>query len=343
MASFATPLAQPTRSDVLEWRFPKPHHNLVLTGRSRAAWATSFVIPQLDVLLDAGLIVNRLRPHNVFITHGHSDHTLVTPAFAHGPVVSAPGDAHADVYCPAEVEPFLAGFLRAHKQMDKCAAVRETGEVMDHHHTMRPVRAGDVIELQDAKAAADAGGKGGKSKSQGSGSAISVHVFDCDHIVPCVGYLFTTTSRRLRPEYQGLPGAEIKRIRGEVGPDAMTAPHTRPIFAFLGDTTASVLAAEPEWLSGPEGVPVVITECSFLHDEHYAQAQKTKHTAWSDLEPIVRRWPRTTFILTHFSMRYSDKDIADFFAAVPDCPTNIVVWADGMATGDKSSTSASLG
>ncbi|KAF4121999.1 ribonuclease Z [Geosmithia morbida] len=303
--TFATPLVQSTRSSILQYTFPKPHHNLVLTGRSRAAWHTSFVIPQLDVLLDAGLCVNKLRPRNVFITHGHSDHTLVTPAFVQT-------QDPPDVYCPSEVEPVLEGYIVAHKRLDKGGVVPE-GVAVNHRHRMHGVRHGTVVDL-------------------GSQAGITVTAFDCDHTVPCLGYLFSSTTRRLRAEYVGLPAAEIKRIRHEVGgADNMTAPFTRPVFAFLGDTTAATLAAAPDWLAEGEGIPVVITECSFLRDEHYAQAQKTKHTAWKDLEPVVRRWPRTTFVLTHFSMRYSDREVVDFFKGLDHCPSNIVIWADGEA------------
>ncbi|EAQ91165.1 hypothetical protein CHGG_03100 [Chaetomium globosum CBS 148.51] len=104
--TFATPLPQSPRSDILEWRFPKPYHNLTLTGRSRAAWHTSFVIPQLNLLLDAGMVVNNLRPKHIFLTHGHSDHTLLTPAFVKR---SDP----PDIYCPAEMKDALDNFINA--------------------------------------------------------------------------------------------------------------------------------------------------------------------------------------------------------------------------------------
>ncbi|QPG98448.1 hypothetical protein C2857_007619 [Epichloe festucae Fl1] len=106
----------------------------------------------------------------------------------------------------------------------------------------------------------------------------------------------------------------------------LTEPHSTPMFAFLGDTTASTLASEPSWLQ--EGIPVVITECSFLYDEHSQQADKTKQTKWRDLEPIIRKWPRTTFVLTHFSMRYSDRQVCDFFRTLRHLPPNMVIWAD---------------
>ena len=149
--------------------------------------------------------------------------------------------------------------------------------------------------------------------------------FACDHSVPCLGYLFGSETHRLRPEYSQLSGPEIRDLR-QSGQE-ITTPHSTPIFAFLGDTTAATLAAEPEWLRN--GVSVVITECSFLYEEHRNVAERTKHTIWGDLESVVRKWPETMFVLMHFSLRYSDADVAAFFRDLPDCPRNIVVWVDG--------------
>src|SRR5690606_22443091 len=80
--------------------------HLVLTGRSRAAWHTSFIIPQLDLLLDAGLCVNNLRPTHIFLTHGHSDHVLVIPSFTRR-------ENRPDIYCPEEMKNALDAYLNA--------------------------------------------------------------------------------------------------------------------------------------------------------------------------------------------------------------------------------------
>lgn len=332
--TFAIPLTQPTRSEVLEWRFPKPHGHLVLTGRSRAAWHTSFIIPQLGLLLDAGLCVNNQRPKTIFLTHGHADHTLLAFAFVQ---TAAP----PDIYCPAEMQRVFDHHILATATMDlgglvepeagAGAGARDEDEAEDedeardededesgasHAHSQgKPrthfthgVQPGDTITL-------------GRQRGQ---RGITATVFRCDHTVPCVGYVFRSLSHRLKPRYESLGGAQLRDLR-QSGV-ALTEPHSTPIFAFLGDTTASTLASEPSWLR--EGIPVVITECSFLYDEHSQQADKTKHTKWRDLEPIIRKWPRTTFVLTHFSMRYSDRQVCDFFRTLRHLPQNMVIWAD---------------
>ncbi|KAF3074266.1 Ribonuclease Z [Trichoderma lentiforme] len=320
---FAAPLPQSPRSDVLEWKFPKPHSQLVLTGRSRAAWHTSFVIPSLNLLLDAGLVVNNQRPKHIFLTHGHSDHTLLAPAFVKR-------DDPPDIFCPIEMRTAFDNFVLAKTILnlggeigpedadirglpidDRIVARSEelgrtpSSTAFLNTHFTHGLRPGDVVPLRRAQ-------------------GITATAFHCDHQVPCLGYVFSKTTQRLKPEFASLPGSELQALR-KAGTE-LTAPHTTPIFAFLGDTTAQTLAAEPSWLK--EGIPVVITECSFLYEEHEAQGIKTKHTSWRDLEKVIRKWPKTTFVLTHFSMRYDDAEIAKFFNEMPDPPENMVVWAD---------------
>jgi len=140
-----------------------------------------------------------------------------------------------------------------------------------------------------------------------------------------VGYVFNNITHRLQDQYKGLPGATLKSLR-ESG-TTITHPHKIPLFAFLGDTNTTVLRSSPAWLT--EGIPVVITECSFLYEEHRNQAFKTKHTLWADLEPIIRQYPKTTFVLTHFSLRYKENVIRQFFEDMENPPSNIVVWIGG--------------
>ncbi|AEO69093.1 uncharacterized protein THITE_15187, partial [Thermothielavioides terrestris NRRL 8126] len=318
---FPTPLPQSPRSDILEWRFPKPYHNLTLTGRSRAAWHTSFVIPQLNLLLDAGLVVNNLRPKHIFLTHGHSDHTLLTPAFVKR---SDP----PDIFCPAEMKDALDGFINAKTMLSEGGGIwppesnaTATKPPPPLHpllrtHTTHGLHPGTTVTLRHLSPP----------------PTYTATAFACDHTVPCLGYLFSAVTPKLQPQYRGLPGAELRRLREEEGV-AITAPAAAPVLAFLGDGTAATLRDRPETVGLDRGVAVVVTECSFLWEEHRAQAERTRHTLWSDLEPVVRRWPRTVFVLVHFSLRYSDEEIRRFFRGREGLG-NVVVWVDGRGDGE---------
>jgi ribonuclease Z len=292
--TFATPLPQSPRSDILEWRFPKPYHNLTLTGRSRAAWHTSFIIPQLNLLLDAGLCVNKTRPKHIFLTHGHSDHTLLTPSYVKR---SDP----PDIFCPAEMKDALDAFINAKTILNEGGlwspspsppegseesndtTTTTTKPYIDpklRSHTTHPLHPGATVALPRLPLT-------GPSNTTPPWTATA---FACDHQVPCLGYIFSFTTHKLRPEYHALPPAELKQLREQQNV-SLTAPVTQPVFIFLGDTTARTLATDPAVQTAlRQGVKVVVTECSFLLEKHRAQAEKTKHTIWGDLEGVVRQW-----------------------------------------------------
>ncbi|KAK4661665.1 uncharacterized protein QC763_706550 [Podospora pseudopauciseta] len=311
---FPTPLPQSIRSDILTWRFPRPFHQLTLTGRSRAAWHTSFVIPELNLLLDAGLVVGAHRPKHVFLTHGHSDHCLLTPAFLR----ADPPHTPPLLYCPEEMARPLEQFLQGSQLLNKGFTGFGEGEGECRlgrlgRYTITTMKPGEETELRYVK-----------------GQRWKATAVRCDHTVASIGYVFSTTTSKLKPEYQGLKGEEIKRLRTE-GVE-ITGEVEQPVFAFMGDTTAAVYEEGGE-MDGflKRGVRVVITECSFLREsrEHREQADKTKHTMWSDLERVVRRWPGVVWVVMHFSLRYEEGDVVKFFGEMEERPGNLVVWADG--------------
>ncbi|KAK4200427.1 beta-lactamase-like protein [Triangularia verruculosa] len=317
--NFPTPLPQSTRSDILTWRFPKPFHQLTLTGRSRAAWHTSFVIPELNLLLDAGLVVGAHRPKHIFLTHGHSDHCLLTPAF----LKADPPHTPPLIYCPKEMAKPLEQFLQGSQLLNKGFTGFGEGEgecKLERlgKYSITTMKPGEETELRYVK---------------GGGQKWKATAVRCDHTVPSLGYVFSTTTRKLKKELRGLGGEEIKRLRGE-GVE-VTGEVEQPVFAFMGDTTAGVYEEGGEmdgWLG--RGVRVVVTECSFLRGgdrEHREQADKTKHTMWSDLEGVVRRWPGVVWVVMHFSLRYDEGEVVRFFEEMEDRPGNLVVWADGGA------------
>eukprot|EP01129_Flabellula_baltica_P004988 TRINITY_DN1778_c0_g1_i1.p1 TRINITY_DN1778_c0_g1~~TRINITY_DN1778_c0_g1_i1.p1 ORF type:complete len:222 (+),score=45.56 TRINITY_DN1778_c0_g1_i1:515-1180(+) len=144
-----------------------------------------------------------------------------------------------------------------------------------------------------------------------------VEVFDCVHTVPTVGYGFYEVRKKLKEVYIGLPGKEIGALRKQ-GVDIQEDVKI-PTFVFLGDTTIEVFNTSPEILQ----YPVIVTECTFIDDEHIDRAASSGHTHYVQLEPYILGHPDITFILIHFSLRYKNADLVDFFK---DKPSNVVPW-----------------
>ncbi|MFF7296245.1 hypothetical protein [Streptomyces sp. NPDC008265] len=146
-----------------------------------------------------------------------------------------------------------------------------------------------------------------------------------------MGYAFAERRRTLLPEYeelrrryaeQGRGGAEFGRFLAQRRKEGAEVGHEvdKPLFAFLGDTHVSVFADNP-WLFD---YPVVITECTYLDDAELERADRVGHTVWSRLKPVVEAHPETLFVLTHFSLRHSDREVLAFFGE--DKPDNVLLW-----------------
>eukprot|EP00295_Goniomonas_pacifica_P025442 CAMPEP_0175934582 /NCGR_PEP_ID=MMETSP0108-20121206/20572_1 /TAXON_ID=195067 ORGANISM="Goniomonas pacifica, Strain CCMP1869" /NCGR_SAMPLE_ID=MMETSP0108 /ASSEMBLY_ACC=CAM_ASM_000204 /LENGTH=171 /DNA_ID=CAMNT_0017258441 /DNA_START=323 /DNA_END=838 /DNA_ORIENTATION=- len=150
-------------------------------------------------------------------------------------------------------------------------------------------------------------------------------VVEMEHPVPCVGYVFSERRQMLKEEYRGLPGPEIGQLR-KAGTQ-VTEEVDRPLFAFLGDTSARGVTAI--W-SDLQGVPVVFVECTSIDAGEEDSAEQRGHVHWRTLLPLVKAEKDTTFVLIHFSLKFSDTQLQDYFRqeAAENGLTNVVLWLD---------------
>ncbi|MEV4173105.1 MBL fold metallo-hydrolase [Nonomuraea sp. NPDC049709] len=270
-----------------QWKTWRIHGTeLTLTGYSRANDKTFFHIPELRCSLDAGLCEGR-QVDTVFLTHTHHDHSKDLDFLA---------SSGADVYLPAESVPYAESYLRASAELNHGAGF---DPALAGGHRLHGVRQDDEFVF----------GRRGHH----------VRVVECEHKVPCVGYAFSERRKALRPEFEELRRSLVREGRGEEFGRIMArrrkegaevdAEVSRPLFAFLGDTHVNVFERNP-WLFE---YPVVITECTFLDDAEAERANRVGHTVWSRLRPLVEAHPQTLFVLVHFSLRHSDREILAFF------------------------------
>ncbi|HEX4812372.1 MAG TPA: MBL fold metallo-hydrolase [Nonomuraea sp.] len=277
------------------WRLPGTQ--LTLTGYSRANDKTFFHVPELKLALDAGLAEGR-QPETVLLTHTHLDHSKDLDFLAARP-------AGADIYVPAPALRYVRDYLRATTELNQAADFDPALATEVRVHGVRP---GEEFRI-------------------GRHGTHTVRVLESEHKVPSVGYGVAENRRALLPEVEELKAtlgpAEFgrlvadRRARGV----AVDRPVQRPLFAYLGDTHASALGRVP----GLFDHPVVITECTYLDDAELDRARRVGHTVWSQLKPYVEAHPDTVFVLTHFSLRHSDREVLAFFER--EGLANVLVWA----------------
>lgn len=275
-----------------EWKIPKT--NFTLKGHSRAAERTGFYIPQLCLFLDAG-VQSPFSPEYIFITHTHTDHSFALP------MLLTSISTRPKIFVTSSMTDLVDNFITA--------ALKLTNGTNFLHDSTKNYQVCGVDPNQKFSF---------KTKNN---FQINVRVFELDHSVPSVGYGFSFEKQKLKSCYDDLDKNEIlslKKNKVEI-----TETVDQHFLAFILDTSIAAFAQIDIF-----NYNVIITECTFIKEEHMSCAKETKHINWFELLPYVKQHTNCTFVLCHFSLRYTNTELSDFFDQVQkeQCIHNIVVW-----------------
>jgi ribonuclease Z len=148
---------------------------------------------------------------------------------------------------------------------------------------LEPVRPGDEIRLS---------------------RELVVAVVPTFHTVPSVGYCVWECRSKLKPEYSGLSGTEIRDLRyagKEVSEEIRT-----PLLGYLGDSTSRGLDENPVFYE----TRVLITEMTFVAPNHSKEKiRKHGHMHLDDYVERQDRFQNECLIAAHFSTRYHEEQI----------------------------------
>jgi ribonuclease Z len=254
-----------------------------LSGYSRAAYRTGFFVKELNLMFDAGPQSNKL-PYDILITHTHSDHICSLPLTL---LRENNEDKNVRLYAPIESEHYLDQYVRALYSVNSLRPLNQVASdaydfigIESQRTTRRVMMNGTLIELDSCGA---------------------------DHSIPTVVYGISLVKKKLIDKYIGLNSKEIVSLK-KTGVEIMCEIVEKKI-AYVLDTSIKVFEMNPFLLE----YPVIIVECTFILDDEIDNSIKTKHIHWSQLKPYVMANPYIHFILVHFSFRYKDQDIKNFF------------------------------
>ena len=277
-----------------------PQTNLTVIGYSVAAERTGFYIPELDIMLDCGLPTN-FTPEYVFVTHCHGDHSWelhrILLEINNEKTLST---KKVKIYIPQKSVQLAVNYIHSATIFSKA---NPNHKRIHTKYEMTGVLANQLLELPIKN------------------HRWLVEIIHCDHQVQTVGYGFSEIRKKLKQEYEGYSSIEIGALK-KSGVD-ISIDTLFPMFCYLGDTTVAVFNDPSIWK-----YPNIFVECTYIADENDELITKNKHMHWKQLDPIIDQHPNNNFILYHFSKRYKNNEIMDFFK--DKLRPNMKLWVSNL-------------
>ena len=199
-----------------------PGTPFTLRGHSRSTEMTGYIIPELDMYLDAG-IRGCYTCNTILITHGHGDHiqSLNGILKSQRENRSVRTSSQVQIYCPKKAAPYLERYIMAYLHLNSCNKYQKIHKSCDIH----PVDTNQEINVTI------------KNRQY------LIRVFKCIHTVPTVGFGVAEMRKRIKPEYASSSKAEI--VATKKSGEEISVLTEVPLFCFLGDTTDKVFSLHP--------------------------------------------------------------------------------------------------
>ncbi|XP_039142643.1 nuclear ribonuclease Z-like isoform X3 [Dioscorea cayenensis subsp. rotundata] len=230
-----------------------------IEGLSIGGQETCVIFPTLKTAFDIGRCPQRAISQDfLFISHSHMDHIGGLPMYV----------ATRGLYSMKPPTIFVP------------VSVRENVEKLFEVH-----RAMDQSELKHNLVALDIGEEFQMRKD------LKVKAFRTYHVIPSQGYIIYSVKQKLKQEYAGLSGNEIKNLR--LSGVEITYTVVSPEIAFTGDTMS-------DFVVDPENSDALRARVLVMEISHYAE-----------------RFQNKAILLIHFSARYQADEIKEAIAKLP--------------------------
>jgi ribonuclease Z len=248
------------------------HAGLTVEGYSRAAVQSYWRIPELKVGFDLGAQPwDFMGTPTWLVTHTHLDHIAALPVYvARRRMMKMEPPT---IYLPAEAVEDVRRLLQIMQRLDRGRMVCQ----------LVGVTAGQEIELSREHV---------------------VTAFATTHTIPSVGYVVWDRRHKLKEEYHGLSGDQIRDLK--LAGTAVTREVRTPLVAYTGDTSPAGLDGCPAAFEAK----VLITEMSFIRPNHRREKiHKFGHMHLDDFLERADRFKNELIICAHFSTRYHPQEV----------------------------------
>lgn len=261
--------------------------NIKFRGYSKSSHRTGIEVIGLNILLDAGLDIQKSY-QNIFISHQHLDHIIYIPQY----ILNMPKDQKQKtlIYVPPKglksIRNYITSALSVSFDHDKPTEIVQN----IFNYNVVPVSTNTDKNIII---------KNGSEK-------YLVKVFNLNHTVESIAYGFFSEKKKIKDEYKDYNSKQIVELKQQN--IEITNTIISPLFVFIGDTYHDIFKNE-EFLI----FPTIIVECTYLMEDEEILGKQNKHICWSQLKPVILKNLDTQFILIHFSLKYNDDFIKNFF------------------------------
>lgn len=240
-----------------------PQYSLI--GYSMAGEESVIQVPELNVCFDVGRSPQFcLSSDYMCITHGHMDHLAGIAYYLSQKQFQ--GMTGGTILLPAEIAPSVERLLATWREIER----------QQTPYVLVPMQPNQFYEIR---------------------RDFGIRSLGTHHGGASLGYALISVREKLKPEYVGVPGEELSRLRRE-GVEIQYRVEV-PLITYLGDTSAGPVFEHPDVVNAE----VLVTECTFFDPDHKARAKAGKHLHVEQLAKILPRLNNKTVVLTHVSRR----------------------------------------
>lgn len=251
-------------------------------GLSIAGHETCVILPSLNMAFDIGKCPQRaISQQFLFISHGHMDHIGGLPMYVatRGLYRMAP----PTIIVPKVIKENVEKIFEAHRAMDQS----------ELQHTLVGLDVGEEFCIR---------------------KDLKVRAFRTYHVIPSQGYIVYSVRHKLKQEYVGLPGTELKSLR--LSGVEITDTYTTPEIAFTGDTMSDFITDADN--ADVLRAKILIMESTYVENSCTVEdARDYGHIHLSEVISQADRFQNKAILLIHFSARYQLDVIENALSALP--------------------------